>query len=150
MHRSIGSAKCAGENGNWEDAMNSFGTTILLVDDQKSVRKLIRTCLQQAGYAIVEAGSGSEALSLFHQYETRIALVVSDVQMPEMSGVDLAERLLRLRPRLPILFVSGHCGTLPEKMRDFPFLAKPFRIEELVCSVEHALTSLNSGGCELP
>ena len=127
---------------------NCYGKTILLVDDQESVRKCIRTCLQQAGYPVIEAGSGSEALSLFHQYETHIALVVSDVQMPEMSGVDLAERLLRLRPGLPILFVSGHCGTLPQKMRDFSFLPKPFRIEELICGVEHALTSSNTGGCE--
>ena len=124
---------------------NSYGRTILLVDDQESVRKCIRTCLQQAGYPVIEAGSGSEALSLFHQYETRIALVVSDVQMPEMSGVDLAERLLRLRPGLPILFVSGQCGTLPQKMRDFSFLPKPFRIEELICSVEHALIRSNTG-----
>jgi len=129
---------------------NSYGRTILLVDDQESVRKCIRICLQQSGYPVIEASSGSEALSLFQEYETGIALVVSDLQMPEMSGVDLVERLLRLRPGLPILFVSGHCDALPLKMQRFSFLPKPFRIEDLIRSVEHALTSLNPGGREPP
>jgi len=123
---------------------NNYGRTILLVDDLASVRKWIRTCLQQAGYSVIEAASGPEAISLFQQCETRIALVVSDVQMPAMSGVDLAERLLRLRPGLPILFVSGHCGALPQKMHGFSLLPKPFRIAELICGVEHALTSSNN------
>jgi CheY-like chemotaxis protein len=122
---------------------NNYGRTILLVDDLAIVRKWMRTCLQQAGYPVIEAASGAEAIDLFQQCETRIALVVSDVQMPAMSGVDLAERLLRLRPDLPILFVSGHCGALPQKMRGFSFLPKPFRMEELIGGVEHALTSSN-------
>ena len=127
---------------------NSYGRTILLVDDRESMRKCMRACLQQAGYPVIEAASGSEALSLFQQYGTHIALVVSDVQMPEMSGVDLAERLLRLRPGLAILFVSGQPGALPQKMRGFSFLPKPFRTEELICGVEHALTSSGPGGRE--
>ena len=127
---------------------NSYGRTILLVDDQESVRKCILAYLQQAGYPVIEAASGSEALSLFQQYEARIALVVSDVQMPEMSGVDLAERLLLLRPGLPILFVSGHCGALPQRMRGFSLLPKPFRIEDLICGVEHALASSTTVGRE--
>jgi CheY-like chemotaxis protein len=56
---------------------NNYGRTILVVDDLASVRKWIRTCLQQAGYPVIEAASGSEELSLFQQYETGIALVVS-------------------------------------------------------------------------
>ena len=106
------------------------------------------TCLQQAGYSVIEAASGPEALALFQQNETSIALVVSDVQMPGMSGVDLVECLLERRPELPIIFVSGYSDVLPQRMRGFSFVPKPFRLDELICGVEGALSSTNPGGRE--
>jgi len=103
---------------------------------------LMSTCLKQAGYSVIEAGGGPEALSLFQQYKTGIALVVSDIQMAEMSGVDLAEQLLQLRPGLPIMFVTASGDVLPQAMRRFWLVQKPFRLHELMRGIEASLSGL--------
>jgi CheY-like chemotaxis protein len=119
--------------------MNYNGHTILVVDDMESVRRFISTFLQDAGYRVLEAAGPIEALKVFQQQDL-IDLVLTDVQMPEMSGVDLALLVLKLRPGLPIIFLSGYYDALPPPVKAFPLLAKPFKIDDLIRSIQSSLS----------
>ena len=106
--------------------------SVLVVDDDEAVRTFMAETLRDRGFAVREAGSGSEALRLFDEH--RPDLVVLDYIMPGMSGADVAREMLGARPGQPILFVSGYSET--EAIRaaapDANLLAKPFRAETLL------------------
>ena len=104
-------------------------TRILVVDDDPSVRMLVRICLEMNGFETMEADSGETALGLFLDSPDQIGLVVTDVRMPGMSGPQLSERLLAINPGLRVVFMSG---MLDDETRakwaaeDPLFLSKPF------------------------
>ena len=105
---------------------------VLLADDDDEVRTVAAAMLREAGHTVVEAGSGGAALEHLDRDEPHIDLLIADMAMPGMSGVELAHAARQSRPNLPILFISGFAdralradGT-PETV-----LQKPFRAEEL-------------------
>ncbi len=109
--------------------------TILLVEDEKAVRELTLTMLRQLGYAVLTAESGDNALRISQAHTSEIALLVTDVVMPGMSGRQLADALMLARPGLRVLFLSGytentvvHHGVLGAGV---DFLPKPFSREVL-------------------
>lgn len=115
--------------------------TILLVDDDAPVRRSVGRLLRLSGFSVLEADSGQQALRLARAHEHELVLVLSDVVMPEMNGIDLARRLRRLAPQLPVLLTSGFA---PHDLRqdgtsDLPFIQKPSTREELLGAIE-ALT----------
>ena len=118
---------------------NRSAPLILLVDDEESIRTMLRVTLQRHGYQVVEASNGSEAIALFQEHESTLALVLSDVIMPEMDGVELARRLAERRPSLPILFISGSCDTIPDKLGRHGCIRKPFTPDQVK---EHVLPVL--------
>lgn len=91
-----------------EDLMPLGSETILLVEDEDVVRSLARQILEQAGYRVLEARRGEEALSLCAVYEHPIQLLLTDVVMPETSGREVADRLCAIRPETKVLFMSGY------------------------------------------
>ncbi len=104
--------------------------TVLVVDDDEGVRNLAKRILASSGYTVLTAGTGEEALALCAGYGGRIALVLSDVVMPKMSGTMFAEELARIRPAAKVVFMSGyagdavqHRGVLDERSH---FIDKPF------------------------
>lgn len=104
--------------------------TILLVEDERQIRNLIGAALKQVGYTVLSAASGEEALSLSTQHNGAIHLMITDVVMPGMSGVKLAQRIQFQRPSIKLLFISGYTDgeinmneTMNEKQA---FLRKPF------------------------
>lgn len=110
---------------------------ILVAEDDEGVRTVIRRTLEEAGYEVLAAADGLEALALARQHQ--VDAVVTDIRMPRMDGWELAAQLRAVSPRAPILFISGfdvHVGTinLPG-----PVLAKPFRSARLVDEVSHLL-----------
>jgi len=117
--------------------------TVLLVEDDKSVRALSRSILERFGYTVLEAGSGQEGLDVARQYPLPIHLVLTDVVMPGMGGTDLASQLETLRPGVRVLYMSGYTDDaifrhgLLEKGR--AFLQKPFTPEALARKVREAL-----------
>jgi CheY-like chemotaxis protein len=119
--------------------------TILLVEDDESVRVLVRTILRKYGYDILEAQSGGDAFLLCEQHEGTIHLLLTDVVMPRMSGRQLAERLIRIRPKLEVLYMSGHMDD--EVMRHgilqstIAFIQKPITPETLARKVRSVLDS---------
>ena len=82
--------------------------TLLVVEDEEAVRHLIVSVLRECGYTVLEAGNAAETLPLSEHYEDRIDLLVADVVMPKMSGVEMSQRLRSVRPDMAVLFVSGY------------------------------------------
>jgi len=89
-------------------AMEKGTETILIADDEASIRKLIRDTLEPLGYTIFEAADGEEALALFNRNESKIDMLFTDVIMPKMTGKKLAEILLAQKPQLKVLYMSGY------------------------------------------
>jgi signal transduction histidine kinase/CheY-like chemotaxis protein len=114
--------------------------TVLLVEDEASVRRLVARMLREAGYQVIEAPDGAEALRLGRQQIETVTALVTDLDMPRLSGVDLARRLARERPDLPVLFISG---LAPQSADDMPsgsgFLGKPFTREGLLEHLDRLL-----------
>jgi CheY-like chemotaxis protein len=110
---------------------------ILVVDDNAGVRALVRAVLEKAGYTIYTAADGSEGLACFECYKTRIGLLLTDVTMPRMNGLQLADRVRECRSSLPVLFMSGDAHDLPND--DYGLLRKPFKSDELIGRVADAL-----------
>jgi CheY-like chemotaxis protein len=113
---------------------------ILLVEDEPLVRMFNADILDDAGYRIIEAGSGDEALTLY-QARPHIRAVVTDVEMPgSLDGMGLAKRVAELRPFVGALIVSGRArpadADLPD---DALFLAKPYMPEELLSALEQVM-----------
>ena len=119
--------------------------TILLVEDEEMVRRMIRTSLWWHGHNVLEAASGPEAIELAQSHKGPIDLLLTDVCMPEMNGQVLAEQLLDSRPELKVLFVSGYTdGHLPPlKAKDTraAFLPKPFSPDVLARKVSEVLSN---------
>jgi two-component system cell cycle sensor histidine kinase/response regulator CckA len=107
---------------------------ILVVDDEPKIRSLIRTLLTRQGYEILEASDGVEALSLCNRGPSP-DLLLTDVVMPRMDGVQLAERVATLYPSVRVLYMSGKCEVesiqTRLRKRKFGFIRKPFEIEAL-------------------
>ena len=115
--------------------------TILVVDDEPQVRRLACRALERAGYRVIEATDGLEALRLFSD-GARIDLLVTDIRMPHTDGIVLAAALKRRYPSLPVLFISGFPrGSEPTPE---PFLAKPFDMRTLCERVQEMLTARDS------
>ena len=120
--------------------------TILIVEDERSLRKLTRKTLSDAGHKVFEAGDASEALEISRKTKDAIDLLLTDVIMPGMSGKKLAEVLIAERPGIGVLYMSGYTdgeiathGILDEGTA---ILRKPFTRDELMRRVEDALTAL--------
>jgi two-component system cell cycle sensor histidine kinase/response regulator CckA len=88
----------------------SGAETVLLVEDEESVRRITAKALRRRGFTILEAASGPEALAVAEQYERTIDVLLTDVVMPGMNGAKLARELLQRRPTIKILFASGYAG----------------------------------------
>ncbi len=117
--------------------------TILVVEDHDSIRRLMVRCLENHGYNVLPAVNGKDALQVFRNYSEPIHMLLSDVIMPEMDGVQLAETLQSLAPRLKVLFISGYTDDWnryfdPAK-GDKHLFQKPFTIPEFLAEVRKCL-----------
>jgi PAS domain S-box-containing protein len=120
--------------------------TILLVEDEPSVRGMVSELLQHYGYQVIEAVNGVEALVRWEESRDRITLLLTDVIMPGgMSGVELARRLREEQPHLKVVFTSGYnpeaAGRELELRNGENFVAKPCTSEQLLSSIRRALTA---------
>ena len=112
---------------------------ILLVEDNEAVGNLAETLLGELGHAVVRARSGPEALSLADR-GAEFDIVFSDVVMPGMTGVELADKLKQRRPQLPIILTTGYSeGLIAAGSQNFPVVRKPYRMETLAVAVDEAL-----------
>lgn len=127
--------------------------TILLVEDEASIRKAVRQALQRSGYRILEAPNPGEALLISEQHTGLIHLMLTDVVMPRMSGPDLAERLHPWHPEMKVLYMSGHSEENILQGEILPpgaaFLRKPFTIRGLLEQVRRALETPKAAEIEI-
>jgi signal transduction histidine kinase len=117
--------------------------TVLLVEDEPGVRKLVGEVLRSRGYTVLDAGDGVEALRVAGGYEGPIDLLVTDVVMPHLSGRALGEHLTALRPALKVLYLSGHTDEAVLRHgvhARAAFLQKPFTPDALAAKVRAVLT----------
>jgi len=109
--------------------------TVLVVDDEPEVRKLVAAIIGSLGYAVLTADSGQHALAVYEHYQSRIDLLVTDVVAPGMSGPVLAQRLGEKQPDLKVLYISGydrsHVVQAYVLDRGCHLLTKPFTASQL-------------------
>jgi CheY-like chemotaxis protein len=117
--------------------------TILLVEDQPAVRRLVRNLLDGLGYQVLEAADGDEAMAIVRQAAQPFQMVLTDLVMPSMNGLELAARLLALWPGIRVLYMSGYADRLPGSENAPNFLensiAKPFAAADLAAKVREVL-----------
>jgi PAS domain S-box-containing protein len=117
--------------------------TILLVEDEDAVRSMVRLMLEEAGYSVLEASRGSEALRLASEHPGPVHLLITDVVMPEMGGRELVERLAGLRREIKVLYLSGYTHDAVVRhgvlQAEVAFLQKPFTMAALANKVREVL-----------
>jgi CheY-like chemotaxis protein len=112
---------------------------VLVVDDESAVRDLLELVLTRAGYMVLTAGDGPEALAKARGHHGRIDLLLSDVKMPLMRGTELAAQLTQERPGIRVLLMSGHSsGPVPPEISE-ALLRKPFLPNDVLCRIAKAL-----------
>ncbi len=117
--------------------------TILVVDDECILREIMAEILVSEGYRVLQAADGLEAMHVFQEHRQHIRLALLDVLMPGCCGIELAQRIRKLNPELPIIFVTGYDRTLlserSHQLSNFEVLRKPVCIKLLVQSIEQAV-----------
>ena len=133
-------AESGGPAGKW---------TILLAEDEEMVRELAIEIFQEAGYTVLDAPNGAAALTVCDRHEGRIDLLVTDMVMPGMDGIELARRVCDSRPGIPVLFMSGYVEDAKERLGDLnegqAFLQKPITPTNLSRKVRELFSGRETG-----
>ena len=123
---------------------------VLVVDDDSGIRTLVGRVLERAGWLVVDAGDGAQALEILERGKVDIDLVLTDVSMPMLDGLELGRRIAGMTPPRPVLYMSSE---LPDALapegadRKVPaFLLKPFSMETLVTAVVGLLAASAAAG----
>jgi len=130
--------------GPSEAAPRGHGETVLVVDDEESVRRVLKSTLERGGYQVVQAGNGKEALTVYNQIGTKISAIVIDMTMPVLGGVPTMRELIKMNPDVRIIAASGipdneaSAKSIGSQMKEF--LAKPFSSQQLLRAVNKAVT----------
>ncbi|WP_239027952.1 hybrid sensor histidine kinase/response regulator [Geomonas subterranea] len=134
----------AGERRDAEERPGAGSGTVLLVEDEETVRNMTRLLLERHGYRVLTACNGQEALELFRQDPGSVQLLLSDVIMPRMNGRELCEQVRQLAPGVPVIFMSGYpADVMSEKgiCGGGAYLQKPVKPEELLGTLRQALST---------
>lgn len=125
---------------------NQGTETILIVEDEESVRNVLEIILSSCGYNVLPSASGKKALEICDSYKEPIHLLITDVVLPQMGGREVAERVTAARPEIKVLYISGytensvvHHGMVLDP--DIPFLQKPFSANILLQKVQEVLNT---------
>ncbi len=114
-----------------------------MADDDEVIRVLVRTLIEKAGYAVIEAADGLEAVSKFKEYPEEIDLLVFDVRMPGKDGKQAYDEIRQIRPDIKVLFISGYGNDVLRKHgisnEEFEILPKPFMPDDLIFRVKTCL-----------
>ena len=117
--------------------------TILLAEDDESMRRFLRKALERAGHSVVDAGQGDEALTELQLRE--FDLLLTDIVMPVMDGIELARRAAEIDPDMKIMFITGFAAVALNPANQAPedakVLSKPFHLKDLVQVVERTIAA---------
>lgn len=112
---------------------------ILLAEDEAAMRTYLARALENAGYGVVAVDRGTEALPLLQDPDQHFDLLLSDIVMPEMDGIELAQRCAEVSPKTKVMFITGFAAVSLKASREAPqakVLSKPFHLKDLVLEVE--------------
>jgi len=130
-----------------EPSLTGHTATILLVDDDEPIRRLVRRSLNARGHEIMEAGSATDALDISKAFDGDIDILLTDVVMPGMSGIELARSLVRVRPELQVLFMSGYApgirGQADFEPANSRFIPKPFSTARIAEAVDSCFSRIH-------
>jgi CheY-like chemotaxis protein len=133
------------EKGETETAEDITGgkERILLVDDDEAIAQLGKITLTGLGYDVTETTNGLEALEIFKSSPCRFDLVITDMTMPNMTGIELAQEIMRIRPGMPVILCTGFSDAItPEKARDVglrEFIMKPVILRRIAAAIRREL-----------
>jgi hypothetical protein len=113
--------------------------TVLVVDDDSGVRELVVILLRANGHNVLGAANGVEALMVYSSYRNRLDLVLTDIDMPQMNGIELVSRIRTLDPSRRIILMSGRPLDNAKRVENCPMLSKPFTPDQLRAAVDGAL-----------
>jgi CheY-like chemotaxis protein len=141
--RLLHARECGDEAPFPDETARGGSETVLLAEDDETVRNLTKTVLAEAGYTVITAADGEEALAKFSGDKERVNLLLLDVIMPKKNGREVHEEALRIRPDIKTLFISGYAGDVLRK-EDNPdarlnFIAKPVSPTELLKKIRETL-----------
>ena len=120
---------------------------ILLAEDEEAMRSYLARALENAGYEVVAVDRGTAALPLLERQ--RFDLLLSDIVMPEMDGIELAQRCAEVSPATKVIFITGFAAVTLKASRDAPqarVLSKPFHLRELVLEVQRVFGQSSQAG----
>jgi DNA-binding response OmpR family regulator len=125
------------------DPVNAAAPVVLVVDDDEAARRIAAEILRRNGFSVLQAAAGTEAISVAWQHDGPLDLLLTDIVLPGMNGVQLASRIADQRPGVSVVFMSGRpevdsvrYGVLAPS---YPFLPKPFGVDELLAIVRAVL-----------
>lgn len=122
---------------------------ILLVDDEPAIIPLVTAVLGQKGWSVKSAANAESAMATLDQAATPPFLLICDVLMPGIDGLELARRILARLPKLKVIFISGHLSDLswwPTDLRGHRFIPKPFSIDQLATAVREVVDDRHENG----
>ena len=138
--------------GNVEDldSLSFAGFTVLLAEDEDDLRELVGNMLEELGMEVLRASDGHEALYLEDTYDGTIDLLLTDIVIPELNGVDLADLMSEFQPQMKVIFMSGYPANSQSARSEIPegadFIAKPIVHEDLIQIIYNALTENDGSG----
>jgi signal transduction histidine kinase len=128
--------------------LRKHDATILVVDDDRDVRQLAVSCLESLGYHVLAADGGPAAVEMAGS-TANIDMVLIDIAMPEITGVEAMDAILKKRPGVPFLYMTGYVGPTKLDPSEHRILKKPFTIEELAAKVEETLFPSDTEGANV-
>lgn len=117
---------------------SATGATILVVDDERVVRDMLSAVLVRFNYCVLVAANGIEGVELYREHAKRIDIVLLDLAMPGLSGIEVLAQLRSLNPDVRVAILTGFSEDSPE-LADIELIYKPFRVNELISLVERLL-----------
>ena len=128
--------------------MSAQAPAILIVEDEPILRRFVRLVLTQAGYTVLEAGNGEQAMKQFRSHQGGIDLVIMDLVMPGSGGLDIANELLAIRPEVKILYTTGYSNSVMSQSiktgAPAAMLPKPFSPDDLLARVTELVPRISA------
>jgi DNA-binding NtrC family response regulator len=121
----------------------SLAPWILIVDDEVAMQEMLETILSSSGWTVRTAGDATQAIAIIESAQTAPGLVISDILMPGVDGLELTRRIVAKVPGIKVILISGHLTNLswwPTDFREHRFVPKPFSPEQLLGAVRDAFT----------
>jgi CheY-like chemotaxis protein len=129
-----------------EQSIGHRGKTILVVDDEPDLLKLLKEILKDDGYSVISANGPAEGLLFVKSCKETIDLLLTDVMMPEMDGFELSEQVKMIVPDIKVMFISGYTAEIIGKQKKLVeglnFIRKPFSCDALCSAVQNNIRSI--------